>query len=51
MILVEQLDMMLKALLTQFLVLRVSPEWESEELPAMRHWVATDGDLGDSVPA
>lgn len=45
MILVEQLDMMLKALLTQFLVLRVSPEWEGDELPAMRHWVATDGEI------
>lgn len=44
MVLIEQLDTMLKSLLAQFLVLRVSPEWEASELPAMRQWVATDGE-------
>lgn len=44
MVLIEQLDTMLKSLLAQFLVLRVSPEWEATELPAMQRWVATDGE-------
>lgn len=43
MILVEQLDTMLKALLRQFLELRVSPAWENDELPAIRAWVASEG--------
>ena len=42
MVLLEQLDAMLKALLRQFLVLRTSPEWESTELPAVRAWVALE---------
>jgi hypothetical protein len=44
MVLIEQLDTMLKSLLAQFLVLRVSPEWGETELPAMQRWVATDGE-------
>lgn len=45
MILVEQLDAMLKKLLADFLRLRVSPEWEAVELPAMRRWVETGGEI------
>ena len=42
--LIEQLDVMLKALLRQFLVLRTSPEWEQSELPSLRIWVETGGE-------
>ena len=44
MALIEQLDVMLKALLRQFLVLRTSPEWEQSELPSLRIWVETGGE-------
>lgn len=40
MMLLEELDQMVKALFKQFLLLRVSPEWEGEEIPAIQSWVA-----------
>jgi hypothetical protein len=44
MVLIEQLDTMLKALLRQFLLLRVSPDWAAVELPAIQAWVASGGE-------
>ena len=43
MLLLDQLDAMVKGLLAQFLALRVSPEWTTDELPALLAWVRTDG--------
>ncbi len=40
MFLIEQLEQMLKGLFSVFLKLRLSPEWEAQELPAIRAWVA-----------
>ena len=44
MLLLEALDEVLKGLYAEFLRIRLSPDWVSRELPAMREWVATDGD-------
>ncbi len=49
MILLEQLDTMLKSLLRTFLVLRVSKDWDEREVPALRHWVATGGDTEGDI--
>jgi recombination associated protein RdgC len=40
--LLDQLDAMVKGLLGQFLALRTSPEWQSDELPALLAWVASE---------
>lgn len=40
MMLLEELDQMVKALFRQFLLLRVTPAWEDEEIPAIQRWVA-----------
>jgi hypothetical protein len=40
MLLLEQLDTMVKGLLKQFLQLRVSDAWRTDELPAIRKWIA-----------
>lgn len=40
MLLLEQLDAMVKGLLKQFLKLRVSDAWATEELPKIRAWIA-----------
>lgn len=37
--LLEQLDQMIKGLFAQFLLLRLSPEWDKDELPAIQAWV------------
>ena len=41
-LLLDQLDAMVKGLLGQFLALRTSPEWQSDELPALLAWVARE---------
>ncbi len=41
-LLLDQLDAMVKGLLGQFLALRTSPEWQSDELPALLAWVASE---------
>ncbi len=40
MLLLEQLDAMVKGLLRAFLKLRASEAWNTDELPAIRSWVA-----------
>jgi hypothetical protein len=37
--LIEQLDQMMKGLFAQFLAIRLSPKWDSDELPALQAWV------------
>lgn len=44
MMLLDQLDAMIKGLLGQFLALRTSPEWQSDELPALLAWVASEAE-------
>lgn len=44
MMLLEELDDTLKALFKQFLDLRTSDAWEADEVPAIRRWIAADGD-------
>lgn len=43
MLLLEQLDGMLKGLYGRFLKRRVSRDWGEEDLPAIRAWVAGEG--------
>jgi hypothetical protein len=40
MLMLEQLDAMVKGLLRAFLKLRASEAWNTDELPAIRRWVA-----------
>lgn len=40
MFLLEQLDQMVRGLYNQFLQIRLSPGWESAELPGIHQWIA-----------
>ena len=43
MLLLEQLDFMVKGLFRQFLGVRLTEAWEQEELPAIQGWIRGDG--------
>jgi hypothetical protein len=46
MYLVEELEEMLQALFREFLLVRLSPYWESKVAPAIRAWIREEPELG-----
>lgn len=48
MMLVEQLDQLLGALYVEFLMLRISPEWDATLVPAIQRWVSGEEALSEA---